>query len=59
MGVVYAPCMLWPIVSLQVGLAVQCGPFCKGYKHGLSQWTIAAASFGIPAGEFVHAACHI
>jgi len=29
--------MAWPIASLQVGLAVKYGPFCKGQKHGLSQ----------------------
>ena len=29
--------MVWPIAGLQVGLAVQYGPFCKGHKHGLSQ----------------------
>ena len=33
----HGPCMVWPIASLQVGLAVQYGPFCKGHKHGLSQ----------------------
>ena len=27
------PCMVWPIASLQVGLTVQYGPFCKGHKH--------------------------
>ena len=29
----YRPCMVWPIASLQVGLTMQCGPFCKGHKY--------------------------
>ena len=28
----HGPCVLWPIASLQVGSAVQYGPFCKGQQ---------------------------
>ena len=33
----HGPCMVKLLASLQVGLAVQYGPPCKGHKHGPSQ----------------------